>query len=233
MNAEMGEVKDKIEPEEANASEQIDVAEEVDQFSVEGEVVPEFIDEASVETGDVHEVVEGVSELEELRIALREAEEKNLEAERKVQDFTDRFRSAQNTLKVEAEEQRKRMQKSFDQRLEAGRADIIANLLETLDNLKRAIAVADHGVNKEKDFDALLSGVKATATLFESKMQSLGLSPVPSVGEQFNPEIHEAVEIVEVTPEHDNIVVDEFKTGYKFGDKLLRPAIVRVGRSSM
>ena len=63
-------------------------------------------------------------------------------------------------------------------------------------------------------------------------MLGLGLKPVISVGEQFNPEIHEAVEIVSVSAEEDNHVIEEFQTGYTFGDRLLRPARVRVGRAS-
>jgi molecular chaperone GrpE (heat shock protein) len=56
-------------------------------------------------------------------------------------------------------------------------------------------------------------------------MQSLGLTAVASVGEEFNPEFHEAVEIVAVPADQDNFVI-------KFGDRLLRPARVRVGRTS-
>jgi molecular chaperone GrpE len=62
-------------------------------------------------------------------------------------------------------------------------------------------------------------------------MQAMGLAPIKCVGEEFNPEIHEAVEIVTVPAEHDNRVIEEFQTGYKFGDRLLRPARVRVGRA--
>jgi molecular chaperone GrpE len=62
-------------------------------------------------------------------------------------------------------------------------------------------------------------------------MQSLGLTAVTSVGEEFNPEIHEAVEIVASPADQDNRVIEEFQTGYKFGDRLLRPARVRVGRA--
>jgi molecular chaperone GrpE len=131
------------------------------------------------------------------------------------------------------------MQRTFDQKLEAARGDVVAGLLDTLDNLKRAISAAEtgaetgaeNGETREAAFNALLEGVRATAALFESKMQGLGLTPVAGVGEEFNPEIHEAVEMVEVPAEQDHKVIAEYQTGYKFGDRLLRPARVRVGRA--
>ena len=116
--------------------------------------------------------------------------------------------------------------------LEAARGDLVAGLLDTLDNLKRAVAAAEKSEGRETDFNALLEGVKATATLFEAKMFSLGLSAIVSEGEDFNPEVHEAVEIVPVDADQDNKVIAEYQTGYKFGDRLLRPARVRVGRAS-
>jgi molecular chaperone GrpE len=175
---------------------------------------------------------EETSDIDQLQAKFKEAEEKRVEAERQVREFAERFRQAQERLKSETEEQRARMQRNFDQKLEAARGDLIAGLLDTLDNLKRAVAAAEKSEERESGFNALLEGVRATASLFESKMQSLGLTAVASVGEEFNPEFHEAVEIVAVPADQDNFVIEEFQTGYKFGDRLLRPARVRVGRTS-
>jgi len=173
----------------------------------------------------------------ELRCQLTETEARLAEAERQVQEMSVRFRSAQAQLRVEADEQRARLQRTFDQKLDGARAELVASLLETLDNLKRAILAAEttessagaHSVDPR--FAPFLGGVRATAQLFESKMQSLGLTPVPAVGQAFDPELHEAVEIVPVPPELDNQVTFEYQTGYRLGDRLLRPARVRVGRA--
>jgi len=172
-----------------------------------------------------------ISEIEQLQAKLKEADEKRAEAERQARDISDRFRQAQVQLKAETEEQRARMQRVFDQKLEAARGDVVASLLDALDNLKRAIVAAEKSERRQTDWEALLEGVRATANMFEAKMQGLGLKPITSVGEQFNPEIHEAVEIVPVRAEEDNHVIEEFQTGYRFGDRLLRPARVRVGRA--
>lgn len=172
------------------------------------------------------------SEIESLQLKLKESEEKRGEAERKLSEHADRFRKAEERLKTETEEMRARLNRTAEQKLEAARGDLVAGLLDTLDNLKRAVAAAEASQHNENDFTALLEGVRATANLFESKMQALGLTAVESEGEDFNPEIHEAVEIVPVDEDQDNKVIAEYQTGYKFGDRLLRPARVRVGRAS-
>ncbi len=200
------------------------------RFTPDGEPVA-IEEDTSSQNGAAENQAAAPSEIETLRAKLKVAEEKRVEAERQVRDFADRFRHAQAQLRTETDEQRTRMQRTFDQKVEAIRGDLVAGLLDTLDNLKRAMAVAEKAEKKDSDFNALLDGVRATANLFEAKMQSLGLSAVASVGEQFNPELHEAVEIVTVREDEDNKVIEEFQTGYKFGDRLLRPARVRVGRA--
>ena len=201
------------------------------RVTAEGEVIPVELEQESREDL-TSEQTEALAEIELLQAKLKEAEEKRLEAERQVRDFADRFRHAQAKLKAETDEQRARLQRTFDQKLEAARGDVVSGLLDTLDNLKRAVAAAEKSDNKNTDFTALLNGVRATAQMFEARMQSLGLSAVPSTGEEFNPEVHEAVEIVPVSKDEDNKVIEEFQTGYRFGDRLLRPARVRVGRAT-
>lgn len=197
----------------------------------EGEVIPVELEQDSQEVSE-REQTEALPEVEFLQAKLKESEEKRVEAERQVRDFSDRFRHAQAKLRAETDEQRARLQRTFDQKLEAARGDVLAGLLDTLDNLKRGVAAAEKSDNKNSDFVALLNGVRATAQMFEARMQGLGLSAVPSTGEEFNPEVHEAVEIVPVPKDQDNQVIEEFQTGYRLGDRLLRPARVRVGRAN-
>jgi molecular chaperone GrpE len=201
------------------------------RFTSDGEPVAVEENESS-QNGAAESPAAAPSEIEMLKAKLKEAEGKRAETERQVRDFAERFHHAQARLRAETDEQRARMQRTFDQKLEAARGDLVAGLLDTLDNLKRAIAAAEKSGKRESDFDALLDGVRSTANLFEARMQSLGLNAVASVGEEFNPEIHEAVEIVAVPKDQDHKVIEEYQTGYKFGDRLLRPARVRVGRAS-
>lgn len=192
------------------------------RFNAEGEPVAEQA-EAQAEPSS--------EEFEALNARLKEAEEKRHEAELKLSEHADRFRKAQEQLKTETEEMRARLNRTAEQRLEAARGDLVGGLLDTLDNLKRAVAAAEASQHNENDFTALLEGVRATAGLFESKMVGLGLAAVESVGQDFDPEIHEAVEMVPVEADQDNKVIAEYQTGYKFGDRLLRPARVRVGKA--
>lgn len=197
------------------------------RFTSEGEIIPIESDQDAPEEAPVVS-----SEVESLQARLKESEEKRVEAERQARDLAERFRHAQAKLKAEADEQRARLQRTFEQKLEAARGEIVSGLLDTLDNLKRAIASAEKSDIEHSDFASLLEGVRATAGMFEARMQSLGLSAVPAVGEEFNPEIHEAVGIVPVSKDKDNQVIEELQTGYKFGANLLRPARVRVGRAN-
>lgn len=198
------------------------------RFTAEGEPVADS--SQPDEAGDA-KTDNPSEELEALQAKLKEAEEKRREAELKLSEHADKFRKAQEQLKTETEEMRARLNRTAEQRLEATRGDLVAGLLDTLDNLKRAVAAAEASQHNENDFTALLEGVKATAGLFESKMVGLGLAAVESVGHDFDPELHEAVEMVPVEADQDNKIIAEYQTGYKFGDRLLRPARVRVGKA--
>jgi len=188
---------------------------------------PAGLDEETAESGEGT-----IDEVQVLNEKLMEVEARSVEAERQVQEYADRFRKAQAQMRLENDELRARLQRNFEQRLETARGDLVASLLETLDNLKRALAAAEASARRGADFAAFLGGVRATAELFEARMTALGLTPVESEGQEFNPELHEAVEIVSVAPEQDNRVISELQPGYRFGERLLRPARVRVGRAT-
>jgi molecular chaperone GrpE (heat shock protein) len=66
---------------------------------------------------------------------------------------------------------------------------------------------------------------------FESALVAAGVEPIASVGVGFDPELHEAVDTVEVEPERDGMITAEYSRGYKMNDRLLRPARVQVGRA--
>jgi molecular chaperone GrpE len=193
------------------------------RVTVEGELIAENTESQTDNKSE---------EVETLQAKLKESEEKRHEAELKLSEHADKFRKAQEQLKTETEEIRARLNRTAEQKLEAARGDLVAGLLDTLDNLKRAVAAAESSQHSENDFTALLEGVRATANLFETKMQGLGLMAIESAGQDFDPEVHEAVDIVPVEADQDNKVIAEHQTGYKFGDRLLRPARVRVGRAS-
>jgi molecular chaperone GrpE len=96
-----------------------------------------------------------------------------------------------------------------------------------MDDLNRAI----NAVSEETPREAILEGIRGIATSFQSALTNAGVEPIGSVGEPFNPELHEAVDTEVTGDEMDGKVVAEYSRGFRMGDRLLRPARVKVGRA--
>ena len=158
---------------------------------------------------------------------VEELEARTREAEQKVADVQSRFEQLRAQLQRETDETRQRLNRAADERARREKGEFVTTLLPVADNLQRAIDAAEQGGSLE----VLLDGVCGTLSSFESALAAAGIEPVASVGEQFDPELHEAVDTVEVEPERDGTVTAEYSRGYKLGDRLLRPARVQVGRA--
>lgn len=157
-----------------------------------------------------------------------ELEERTEAAERLAQEVQSRFEQLRSQLQRETDETRQRLNRAADERAQRGKSDFIAGLLPVLDNLQRATEAAESGGTPEQ----IGEGVRRTAASFESALAAAGVEPIESLGHEFDPEIHEAVETVPVEPGQEGKVVAEYTPGYRIGDRLLRPARVKVGRSS-
>jgi len=157
---------------------------------------------------------------------VEELEERTRAAERQVQEVQSRFDQLRQQLQRETDETRQRLNRSADERAAGEKAKFIASLLPVLDDLNRAIQ------SENTTREALLEGVRGIAGSFQSALANAGVEPIESVGEEFNPELHEAVDTEETDPEMDGIVVGEYSRGYRMGDRSLRPARVKVGRGS-
>lgn len=158
---------------------------------------------------------------------VEELEARTKAAEKQVHEVQSRFEQLRQQLQRETDETRVRLNRSADERAEAGKAKFIESLLPVLDDLNRAVEAAE----KAGSNDAIVQGVRSTAVRFQSALASAGVDPIVSVGESFDPELHEAVDTADADPEMDGIVVEEYSRGYRIGDRLLRPARVKVGRS--
>lgn len=157
-----------------------------------------------------------------------ELEAKVQAAEKLTQEVQSRFEQLRTRLQRETDETRQRLNRAADERAERGKADFIAGLLPVLDNLQRATEAAESGSTPEQ----IAEGVRRTAASFESALAAAGVEPIKSVGQEFNPELHEAVETVPVESDEEGKVISEYTPGYRIGDRLLRAARVKVGRSS-
>jgi molecular chaperone GrpE len=122
---------------------------------------------------------------------------------------------------------RDRLNKQLDKRVTEGQAEFLRDLLEVVDNFERAISSSV----KETNYEALLKGVQLTVGLFQSKLKAIGVEPIDNLNQPFDPNEAEAVSMIPVKDAaRDGCVVEVVRKGYCFGDQILRPASVVVGK---
>ena len=146
-----------------------------------------------------------------------EDELKTLRAERDV--LYDRLAR----LQAEFDNARKRAAREQTEFREYAVADAIKALLPILDSFDRALQT--HA--GEESF----RGIELINRQFHDALAKLGVRPIPAAGEPFDPHLQQAVEMVETPEVPDHTVLEELQRGYKFKDRLLRPAMVRVARN--
>jgi molecular chaperone GrpE len=129
---------------------------------------------------------------------------------------------------AEFENFRRRTERERAELYQHGREDVLLEFLPVVDNFERALSSLE---TSEGDAEALRHGVELIHKQFKDALSKLGLEPVEAVGQTFDPHVHEAV-TTEATDKHkENTVIQEFQRGYKIGDRLLRPAKVKVASS--
>jgi molecular chaperone GrpE len=147
-----------------------------------------------------------------------ESELQKLKAER--DELRDRLARAQ----AEFDNARKRSIKEQQEYRDYAAADAIKSLLPAMDSLERALQV-------KSDAAELRSGVELIYKQLLAALARLSVHPIVSKGEAFDPRYHEAIEMVDTTDAPDHQVLEELQRGYKFKDRLLRPAMVKVARN--
>ena len=127
------------------------------------------------------------------------------------------------------ENYRKRVERERTETYNRVVADVTTKLLPVVDNLKRALETeASVEASESDEFRHFLSGVDLISKQLNGVLEALGVKPIAAVGEPFNPHIHEAV-ATEATDEFEpDTVMQEIVAGYRLGDKLIRPALVKV-----
>jgi molecular chaperone GrpE len=147
-----------------------------------------------------------------------EAEIQKLKAERDT--LLDRLARAQ----AEFENARRRAAKEQQDFRDFALVDTIKTLLPVVDNFERAL----QSKSEPADFR---SGVELIYKQLQEVLSKMGVRPIPAKGEQFDPHVHEAVEMVETPDVADHEILEEWQRGYKYKDRLLRPAMVRVAKN--
>lgn len=163
----------------------------------------------------------------ELENKLRAETERREAAEAKLVGVQAKFEEAKAGLEKETADMRTRLMKTLEDRAKQGQFDFLTRLLPVLDNLNLAVDASQ----KDPSIENLREGVKGVLRSFEQALGGVGVEAVSSVGSNFDPEMHEAIDTAEVDAEQDGKVTAEYSRGYRFGDRLLRPARVQVGKA--
>jgi molecular chaperone GrpE len=146
------------------------------------------------------------------------AELQKLKAERDT--LLDRLARAQ----AEFENARRRAAKEQQDFRDLAMVDAIKSLLPVIDSFERALQA-------KSDPADFRTGVELIYKQLQDVLAKLGVRPITAKGEQFDPHFHEAIEMVETSDAADHEVLEEWQRGYKFKDRLLRPAMVKVAKN--
>jgi molecular chaperone GrpE len=147
------------------------------------------------------------------------AELQKLKAERDA--LLDRLARAQ----AEFDNARKRALKEQQDFRDFAMIDAIKTLLPVVDSFERAL----QSKSEAADFR---SGIELIYKQLQDVLSKLGVRPIVAKGEAFDPHLHEAIEMVETADAADHEILEEWQRGYKFKDRLLRPAMVKVAKNS-
>lgn len=170
------------------------------------------------------EAVEGGEpDLERLPTYVEQIQKQAEQSDAKLKEYINAYKDKM----AENDRFRQRLSKDVERRAEAMLVDFLRTALPVMDNLNLAIESAENG----GDFNKLVEGVGMIRSGLSSALAGCGMEEVECLGENFDPEIAEAVEIVEVKEkEKDGKTLKIVQAGYRINDRLLRPAKVGVGK---
>ncbi|MBR3484437.1 MAG: nucleotide exchange factor GrpE [Lachnospiraceae bacterium] len=169
----------------------------------------EISDEAAAEDAAAEDTAQEIGE---------SLEEKLAQAEQTAKDNYDKFlRKA-----AEFENFRKRTNAEKAGMYSNGVRDTVEKLLPVIDNFERAV-----DMSQEKE-SSLYKGVEMILKQLLEITASLGVEEIPALGEPFDPNVHSAVMHIEDEKCDENVVVEVFQKGYRLGDRVIRPSMVKV-----
>lgn len=147
-----------------------------------------------------------------------ETEQKLQELENNLKDANDKFL---RTL-AEYDNYRKRSVREKEQAYADSKASVLSEILPVLDNFERAAG------NRDASLEDYQKGINMIFKQFQDILTKLGVESFGEKGDAFDPNLHSAVMHTEEEGEPENAISEVFSKGYKLGDKILRPAVVKV-----
>ena len=191
------------------------VKEAVEEAKKAAEAEMETSEEATEAT---EEVVEETAEPEE---DSKEAEApKKDKKDEQIADLTDKL----TRQMAEFDNFRKRTEKEKSAMYEIGAKDVIEKILPVVDNFERGF----QGVSEEEKDHPFMQGMDKVYKQMMTVLEGLGVKPIEAVGQEFNPDFHNAVMHVEDEDAGENVVVEEFLKGYTYRDSVVRYSMVKV-----
>ncbi|NQT95811.1 MAG: nucleotide exchange factor GrpE [Candidatus Omnitrophica bacterium] len=161
----------------------------------------------------------------------KKVDSKALEAELKIlrEELAKKDDCQDKLLRLQAEFDnfRKRSFKEKQEFIKYANEGLVLDLVGMLDNFERSIKAAD----QKKDFKLLHQGVDMVARQLHKLLEEKGLKKIKSVGEKFDPNKHEAIEVVDSEDAEEGQILDELQPGYMLNERVIRPAMVKVVKS--
>lgn len=138
----------------------------------------------------------------------------------KIEELTDRL----TRQMAEFDNFRKRSEKEKSQMYEIGAKDVIEKILPVVDNFERGL----QGLTEEEKADPFVEGVDKIYKQLMTTLEGIGVKPIEAVGQEFDPDFHNAVMHVEDEAFGENTIAEEFQKGYTYRDSVVRHSMVKV-----
>ena len=137
-----------------------------------------------------------------------------------IEELTDKLKRQM----AEFDNYRKRTEKEKSGMYEIGAKDVIEKILPVIDNFERGLAA----VPEEQKEDSFVTGMEMIYKQMMTTLEGIGVKPIEAVGQEFNPDLHNAVMHIEDEELGENIVAEEFQKGYTYRDNVVRSSMVKV-----
>jgi molecular chaperone GrpE len=143
----------------------------------------------------------------------------------KAQDEASEYKNKYFLILAELENTRKRLQKEKQEMMKFAAENVLSDFLSPIESMEKVMSFSDQMSQETKNW---VYGFKMLFEQLKSVFAENGVHPFESLGEDFNPHLHEAVEVEEIEEGNPGKIVAEFSKGYKCGERVLRPARVKV-----
>ena len=179
--------------------------EEIVEEAVEEETAEEVSEEAAEEGGEKKSLF---------------GKKKKDKKDEQIEELTDRLKRQM----AEFDNFRKRTEKEKTQMYEIGAKSVIEKILPVIDNFERGFAT----VTEEGKADPFVEGMDKVYKQMMTTLNEIGVTPIEALGEEFNPDFHNAVMHVEDEEAGENVIVEEFQKGYLYKETVVRHSMVKV-----